>query len=425
MMKAQRSIPLLLAANILLAAAYVAAGKLALSLFAFIHVSASPFWPPTGIALAACLVWGYWLSPGVFIGAFLVNITTKGGVAACLGIAAGNSLEALAAAFLVNRFADGCRAFEHPRGIFRFALLCAGFSTLVSPTIGVSSLYLDGSVEGPAFARVWLTWWQGDALGALVVAPPLILWGTHSNEALRAEISERTRAEERLRQAERLSIVGETMRGLAHESRNALQQSQACLELLGLKSRDQPEIQELVADIQKGLDHVLHLYEEVRRYAAPVQIKRERTDLGELLRTTWEDVARHYTGRKVSFIQESAAVDLHAEIDRCSLSQVFRKILENAATATAGAVEIGATWAEVDRDGSPAVQLRVRDNGPGLTPETQEKLFQPFFTTKTRGTGLGLAIARRIIDAHNGEITVNGEVSDGTEIVITLPRHAS
>jgi two-component system sensor kinase FixL len=104
---------------------------------------------------------------------------------------------------------------------------------------------------------------------------------------------------------------------------------------------------------------------------------------------------------------------------------VFRKILENAATATAGAVEIGATWAEVDKDGSPAVQLRVRDNGPGLTPETQEKLFHPFFTTKTRGTGLGLAIARRIIDAHNGEITVNGEVSDGTEIVITLPRQAS
>src|SRR3989449_11514773 len=84
------------------AAAYFCAGKFGLSL-AFVYASASAVWPPTGIALAALLLWGYRLWPGIFLGAFLVNITTQGSLATTLGIATGNTLEALLAAWGIDR----------------------------------------------------------------------------------------------------------------------------------------------------------------------------------------------------------------------------------------------------------------------------------------------------------------------------------
>src|SRR5437016_9731619 len=87
---------------------YFLAGKLGLKL-AFLHVSASPVWPPAGIALAALLVLGYRTWPAIFLGAFLVNVTTAGNIATSLCIATGNTLEALCGAWLVNRFAGGTR----------------------------------------------------------------------------------------------------------------------------------------------------------------------------------------------------------------------------------------------------------------------------------------------------------------------------
>ena len=160
------------------AAAYYAAGKLGLSL-AFVNASASAVWPPTGIALAALLVLGPGIWPGVLLGAFLVNLTTAGTVATSLGIAAGNTIEALIAAALVRRFASGVRAFDLPQSIFQFAAL-AGLSTIASATIGVATLALGGLVAKTALGPIWLTWWLGDTTGALVVAPALILWGLES-----------------------------------------------------------------------------------------------------------------------------------------------------------------------------------------------------------------------------------------------------
>src|SRR5881296_1116460 len=122
---------------------YFAAGKIGLSL-AFVHASATAVWPPTGIALAALLLYGFPVWPAIFLGAFLVNITTAGSVATSIGIATGNTLEGLLGAYLVNRFAHGRNAFDHPRTTFKFAVLAAGISTMVSPTLGVTSQSLGG-----------------------------------------------------------------------------------------------------------------------------------------------------------------------------------------------------------------------------------------------------------------------------------------
>src|SRR3989441_7915847 len=130
----------------LLTLVYFVAGKLGL-LLAFVHASATAVWPPTGIALAAFLLLGYRVWPGIFLGAFLVNLTTAGSVATTIGIATGNTLEGLVGAHLVNRFAHGAHAFDHPLDVFKFAALAAIASTTVSPFFGVTSLALGGYAD--------------------------------------------------------------------------------------------------------------------------------------------------------------------------------------------------------------------------------------------------------------------------------------
>jgi signal transduction histidine kinase/ActR/RegA family two-component response regulator len=153
---------------------YFVAGKLSLKL-AFSHASASPVFPPAGIAVAALLMFGYRLWPAIFVGAFLVNVTTAGNIPSSLGIAAGNTLESLVGAWLVQQIAGGLRAFDHAYDVFRFALALA-ISTLVSPTIGVTALSLSRFAEWKNYGDIWLTWWIGDFSGAVIFAPVLILW---------------------------------------------------------------------------------------------------------------------------------------------------------------------------------------------------------------------------------------------------------
>jgi signal transduction histidine kinase len=158
----------------ILAVVYVIAGKLGLML-ASLHASASPVWPPTGIALAAALLFGYRVWPAIFVGAFLVNVTTAGDVATSFAIATGNTLEALAGAWLVNRFAGGKNFCDRPQGVFRFAL-AAAISTIISPVFGVTSLAFAGFADWTNYGAIWLTWWLGDATGDLVFTPLVLLW---------------------------------------------------------------------------------------------------------------------------------------------------------------------------------------------------------------------------------------------------------
>ena len=159
---------------------YFVVGYFSLKL-AFVNPSASPVWPPAGIALAALVVLGYRAWPAIFVGAFLVNITTAGNFFTSLGIGSGNTLEALCGAWLVNRFADGTKMFERPQNVFKFAL-AALISTTVSPSVGVTSLALGGFAHWANFWQIWPTWWLGDVSGDLVIVPFLVLWSVPSTQ---------------------------------------------------------------------------------------------------------------------------------------------------------------------------------------------------------------------------------------------------
>ena len=159
-------------------ALYFVAGKFGLSL-AYLNASASPVWPPTGIALAALLLWGYRLWPAIYLGAFLVNLTTQGTVLTSLAIATGNTLEAVLGAFLVHRFADGPRACDKAMTILRFVALAALFTTAVSASCGVTSLCLAHYAPWTQYRSIWTTWWLGDAMSDLTIAPLVLVWATH------------------------------------------------------------------------------------------------------------------------------------------------------------------------------------------------------------------------------------------------------
>src|SRR5579863_6414061 len=158
-----------------LAAIYFLAAKWGLTL-AFVHANATAVWPPTGIALAVLLIGGWRLWPGVLLGAFTANLLTNGTVATSLGIAAGNTMEALVGFYLVSRFAKGREALFRTTDLFKFAILGGLVAPIVSATVGVSTLALARLIGATRFQDIWITWWLGDMAGALLVAPPILLW---------------------------------------------------------------------------------------------------------------------------------------------------------------------------------------------------------------------------------------------------------
>jgi len=229
----------------------------------------------------------------------------------------------------------------------------------------------------------------------------------------------------------RLSAIGEMMTGLAHESRNALQRSQANLERLSIRLEHQPDELELIARVQQAQDQLHQLYEQVRNYAAPIVLERQSHDLGDLLTSAWESLEPQREGR---------SVELHANLDdtmnrRClvdslAIERVMCNLLENSLAACTDPVVITVDWAEQPIGEREAMQIICRDNGPGLTHEQRQRAFEPFFTTKAKGTGLGLAISRRSIEAHRGWIDVSANSGEnngannesGAAFVIALPR---
>lgn len=277
---------------------------------------------------------------------------------------------------------------------------------------------------------------------------------------LAEDITAQRLAQERRVATERLAAIGEAMAGLAHESRNALQRSQSVLEMLARRVQDRTEALDLIGELQRAQYYLRDLFEQVRNFAAPPVLRRVPADLAALARQTWNDLLATRNGSPARLLIEGAGPAPTCTVDPNAMQQVFRNIFENALDASAGQVSTLAgsqpqggctdvlagkqqlagmsvpaanelateavvhfSWTAVQHAGQPAWRLAIRDEGPGLSPEQAQHIFDPFFTTKIRGTGLGMAIARRLVEAHQGLISV-GELGPGAEIIIILPTEA-
>ena len=248
------------------------------------------------------------------------------------------------------------------------------------------------------------------------------------------DLSELDHVQRQLLQSERLAAIGQMVTGLAHESRNALQRAQACLDILALDLADAPEQLDLARRTTAALKQLHRLYEEVRGYAAPIHLEFRACRLSSIWRKEWDHLHASRDGKDISFVEQfhpddhseqlsddAAAVD-YCEVDVHRMEQVFRNVLENAIHACnqKGCVNISCQPSQLD--GEAAVEVCVSDTGTGLSDEVARQVFEPFFTTKQKGTGLGMAIVQRIMNAHGASIHAIPGESGGTEIRFVLPR---
>ncbi len=242
-----------------------------------------------------------------------------------------------------------------------------------------------------------------------------------ANEQLLDEIAERKRAQEQALQTERLAAIGQMVTGLAHESRNALQQIQACVEMLTRRIQD-TQVATLVHGIQKAHDRLHYLLEEVRTYASPLKLDCGLHDVAKLWHEALTQLQSVIQDRVVVVEEQINVQDTRCFVDPFPIEQLFRNIFENALAASKDPVKIKVICEESQIGEKPALRIRIADNGPGLTAEQKTRIFEPFYTTKTKGTGLGMPIALRVAQAHGGQIAVGNDVDCGTAIDVFLPR---
>ncbi|MEL7500221.1 MAG: ATP-binding protein [Planctomycetota bacterium] len=237
-------------------------------------------------------------------------------------------------------------------------------------------------------------------------------------------LSEIDAAQMKMMENERLAAIGQMVAGLAHESRNVLQRSHACLAELSLDVRDMPESLKLVEKVQKALDDLNGLLEEVREYSAPINLEKRNVNPEQLVQTAIAQISDAKQIPENISINVRPGTDLleTISIDESKLTQVLRNLLENAihASPSLGEVVINIKVNESSNSKS-TISFTVIDEGNGVPEEDRESIFTPFFTTKTKGTGLGLAISRRIVDAHGGSLIVTDGPNGGAAFVLEVP----
>jgi signal transduction histidine kinase len=219
-----------------------------------------------------------------------------------------------------------------------------------------------------------------------------------------------------------LAAIDRIVTGLAHESRNALQRCQACLSVLSTKLAGRPDLTDLLDRMQAAQDDLHRLFNQLREYAAPINLDLGMCDLAEVCRHAWSDIEPLWRGREVEFREESVLADSWCVADPSYMKRVFSNLLENALGAVTGSARVLVRFARAELNGQDAMRINIRDNGPGLAGVDKQKIFEPFVTTKVRGTGLGLAICKRIVEAHGGTIAAGNGPEPGAEILVTFPR---
>ena len=238
--------------------------------------------------------------------------------------------------------------------------------------------------------------------------------------------------EERERLRDRLAAVGEMAAVMAHEIKNPLAAIEVVAGLLRRKAPQNDDVQALVKDIISEAKMANAIVQEVLAFVRPVRLQVDRTSLVDAL--TSAVVLADGKATRGSILVDTVLPPQLPPLgaDQYQLTQVFANLLINAYEALEGRgrIVISATVATTAAEGAllPDGQLPVEtvvvditDDGPGMTPEVADKIFNPFFTTKAQGSGLGLAIVRKIVDAHEGRIDMTTTDGRGTRFRVTLP----
>lgn len=221
----------------------------------------------------------------------------------------------------------------------------------------------------------------------------------------------------RMMRADQLAVVGEMAASIAHEIRNPVAGVQGALEIIKSEiEHDQPK-KEIIEEMQIQLKRVNKAVTDLLSYARPSVPHCILSDINSLIRRTASLLTRQIQAKKIDLkiLNVTEIPDLF--IDEKLIQQVFFNIILNAIDAVkeCGRIQIALS----KFDGS--VLMKFSDDGDGIPEDIKENIFKPFYTTKHKGTGLGLAISKKILEQHNGSITLDSTMNRGTTMLIKLP----
>ena len=232
--------------------------------------------------------------------------------------------------------------------------------------------------------------------------------------------------EDQIQLAERLSSLGHLAAGVAHEIRNPLNAIGMGLQRLKREflPQDESKKEEYVSFtelISKEIRRVNEIIEQFLTLSRPFQLELKLSSLEELLKNLITLFQEEASSQGITLQLEITSKLPLIKMDEERLTQAFINIMKNGIQA----MEKGGILHIETRSLKDHVNVVISDSGFGISPETMEKIFNYYFTTKEKGVGLGLPIAHRIIEAHGGQLKVESRVGVGTKVTITLPTHPS
>jgi signal transduction histidine kinase len=238
--------------------------------------------------------------------------------------------------------------------------------------------------------------------------------------------------EERERLRDRLASLGEMAAGIAHELKNPLAGIEVMAGLLRRQVPDSPDAQSLLADILSEAKLANAIVVEMLEFVRPIRLQVEPIDVTQVLQQSITNAESKVPRRDIDVGLDVEDGLPMIDGDASQLCQVFTNLLTNAFEAVngTGQVVLHASLEDIEQDpafggdapeATPYVVIDVTDNGPGIPAELSDRIFNPFFTTKTTGSGLGLPIVRKIVDAHDGRLDLSSEPGKGTRFRVTLP----
>ncbi|MGD0463227.1 MAG: ATP-binding protein [Tepidisphaeraceae bacterium] len=225
-------------------------------------------------------------------------------------------------------------------------------------------------------------------------------------QSLRNELSEKNRQLERKK---RLAALGEMAAGMAHEIRNPLGGIELYASMLARDLRELPASLPLVGKISSGVKRLEGLLSQVLEFSREISPQLRETDLAGVVDQSLEYAADRIGPAVVC--RATGPRPMPVRIDPLLMGQAILNLTINAIEAAGEAGTIDITWSALEEEGK--FRLSIKDSGPGIAPAILDKIFNPFFTTKESGTGLGLAIVHRIVEAHDGTITVTNAPQAG------------
>lgn len=217
--------------------------------------------------------------------------------------------------------------------------------------------------------------------------------------------------------SQRLSLVGQIAAGVAHEIKNPLASIKGAVEILDGESTSPDEREEFKGIILKEIKRVDNTVKEFLDFARPRETRLQRLNLSEALHSSLKQMETFASGKNVA-INDTIDDNVTVMADREKIHQVVLNILLNAFDVSPTHSSIDVTLA---RRNDGRALMTIRDYGTGIESAELEKIFEPFYTTKSSGTGLGLAVVKAIIENHNGEIHIDSTPGEGSTVAITLP----